>query len=54
VHNGSATISSNQKEFLDIRTAITRLVLDKDFFFNELEAKDLLQTPDKAQIPSFT
>ncbi|KAK6304264.1 hypothetical protein J4Q44_G00248500 [Coregonus suidteri] len=34
-----------------IRTAITHLVLDEDFFFNEVAAKDIIQTPDKAQIP---
>jgi hypothetical protein len=47
----SATVSYDRKELLDIRTAITHLELDKDFFFKESEAKDLLQTPDKAQIP---
>ena len=59
LHNVSATVSAtvsyDQKELLDIRTAITHLVLDKDFFFrsfvSELDMKDLLQTPDKAQIP---
>ena len=54
VHNVSATVSYDRKELLDIRTAITRLELDEHFFFNESDAKDLLQTPDKVQIPSFT
>jgi hypothetical protein len=30
---------------------ITHLILDKDFFFNKSDTKDLLQTPDKVQIP---
>lgn len=37
--------------FLDIRTAITHLGLEDNFFFNEPDAKDLLQTPAKALIP---
>ena len=37
--------------FLDIRTAITHLGLDKDFFFNKQDAQDILRTPDKANIP---
>jgi hypothetical protein len=41
LHNVSATVSYDQKELLGIRTAITHLVLDKYFFFNESE---LLQT----------
>ena len=40
-----------QKELLDIRTAITHLVLDEEFFFNESDWRDLLETPDQAQIP---
>ena len=32
VHNVSATVSYDQKELLNIRTAITHLTLDKDFF----------------------
>ena len=51
VHNISATVSYDRKELLDIRTAIIHLVLEEDFFFNESEAKDLPQTPDKALIP---
>ena len=51
VHNVSATLFYDQKELLDIRTAITHLALNEDVFFNELNMKDLLQTPDKAQIP---
>ena len=45
------TVSYDRKELLDIRTSITHLVLDEDFFFSESDAKDLLQTLDKAQIP---
>jgi cell fate (sporulation/competence/biofilm development) regulator YmcA (YheA/YmcA/DUF963 family) len=52
VHNVSATVSNGpRKELLNIRTAITHLVLVEDFYFKELDANDLLQTPDKAQIP---
>jgi hypothetical protein len=51
VHNVSATISYDRKELLDIRTAITHLELDEDLFFNESNVKDLLQTPNKANIP---
>ena len=51
VHNVSATISYGKKELLDIRTAITHLGLDEDFFFNKQEAQDILQTPDSANIP---
>ena len=35
---------------LDIRTAITQLRLDKELFFNESDGRDILQTPDQAQI----
>ena len=48
VHNVSVTVSDDQKELLDVRTAITHLELDKDFFFNESDAKYLLQIPDQA------
>jgi hypothetical protein len=52
IHNVSAIISYDQKELLDIRTAITHPVLEEYiFFFNESDAKDLLQTPDKALTP---
>ena len=51
VHNASATLSYDQKELLDIRTAITHPVLEENFFFNESDRKDLLQMPDKALIP---
>jgi hypothetical protein len=51
VHNVSATFSYGKKELLDIRTAITHLGLDKYFFFNKQDAQDVLQTPDKANIP---
>ena len=33
VHNVAATISYDQKELLDIITAITHLEFDKSFFF---------------------
>ena len=52
LHNVDATISYDRKELLDIRTAITHLELDKDFFFNESDAKDIMFLPDKPQIPS--
>jgi hypothetical protein len=45
------TLSYDQKELLDIMTAITNPVLEEDFSFNKSDAKDLLQTPDKALIP---
>ena len=51
VHNVSSIVSYDRKELLDIRTVITNPVLDKYFSFNELDVKDLLQTPDKANIP---
>ena len=51
VHNVSSTISYDQKELLDIRTATTHLERDKYFLFNESDVKDLLQIPDQAQIP---
>ena len=40
-----------KKELLDIRTAITNLGLDKDFFFIKQDAQDMHKTPDKANIP---
>ena len=43
VHNVSAPVSYDQKVLMDIRAAITH--------FKEQDAKDLLQTPNKAQIP---
>ena len=43
-------LSYDQKELLDIRTAITHLKLEKYFFFNESDAKDMLLCQDKAQI----
>ena len=42
VHKVAATVSCDRKELLDIRTAITHLELDRDFFFNESDAKDIL------------
>jgi hypothetical protein len=44
VHNVSATISYGKKKLLDIRTAITHLGLDKDFFYNKDDAQNILQT----------
>ena len=35
VHNVSATVTYGKKELLDIRTAITHLGLDKDFFLQQ-------------------
>jgi hypothetical protein len=43
-HNVSATVSYDQKDLLDIRTAITHPVLDEYFFFNESDGKDLCPT----------
>jgi hypothetical protein len=40
VHNVSATATYDQIEILVIRTEITHLELDKDFFFNESDGKD--------------
>ena len=51
VHNVAATVSYDRKELLDIRTAITHLKLDEEFFFNESDAKDIPLCQDKAQIP---
>jgi hypothetical protein len=69
VRNVSATVSYGKKELLDIRTTITHLGLDKElldirtvithlrldkyFFFNKQDAQDILQTPDRNNIPSF-
>ena len=44
-------MSYDQNELLEIRAAITHPVLEEFLFFNELDGKDLLQTPDKALIP---
>ena len=49
VHNVAATVSYDPKELLDIRTVITHLRLDK-FFFNESDGREILQTPDQAQL----
>ena len=51
VHNVAATISYDRKELLDIRTAIAHLKLYEDLFFSESDGRDLLQSPDQAQIP---
>jgi hypothetical protein len=50
IHNVAATISYDRKELLDIRTGITHLRLDKEFFFNESDGRDILQTADQSQI----
>ena len=42
-----------KKELLDNWTAITHLRLDKYFFFNKQDAQDILQTPDRNNIPLF-
>ena len=48
VHNVAAIVSFDRKELLDIRIAIAHLKLDKEFFFNESDGRDiLLQTPDQ-------
>jgi hypothetical protein len=47
VHNVAATISYDWKELLVIRTVITHL----KFFFHEPDGREILQTPDQAQIP---
>ena len=46
----SYTISYDQKELLDIRTAITHLKLDKDVLFNDSDTKNILLCQGKAQI----
>jgi hypothetical protein len=51
VHNVSATVTYDRKELLEMRTAITHLVLKENYFFNESDMRDLLQTTDKALIP---
>jgi hypothetical protein len=51
LHNISAVISDDQKQFLDIRIAITNLNLDEDFYFNKLAAVDVLLIADQALIP---
>ena len=52
VDNVAATISYDRKELLDIRTAIIHLRLDKEFFLNESNGREIRKTPGKAQIPS--
>ena len=56
VQNVSATVSYGRQELLDIRTAITHLRLDKDFFNNNSssskeDSHDILQTTHRADIP---
>ena len=51
VHNVAATVSYDRKELLNIRTGIVHLKLDKEFFFNASDARDMLLTPDQAPIP---
>ena len=53
VHNVATTVSYDWKELLDIRTGIVHLKLDEEFFFNESDTRDILQTPDQAQTPWF-
>lgn len=52
VHKVAATVSYGRK-LLDIRTEITHLELDKYFFFNESDSKDILLLGEQAPIPSF-
>ena len=52
VHNVYATVSYGRKELLYIRTAITHLGLDKDFFYNKDNAQHILQTPHRTDIPA--
>ena len=49
VHNVAATVSYDRKELQDIW--ITHLKLDKEFFFNEPNTRDILRTTDTAPIP---
>ena len=51
VHKVSATVSYDRKELMDIRTLFTHLELNKDFFFNESDVKDILLSGDQSQIP---
>ena len=53
VHYVAATVSNYRKELLDIRTAIAHHKLDKEFFFSESDGRDIIQTHDQAQIPTF-
>ena len=43
VHNVSATVSYSKKKILNIRTAITHLGIDKDFFLKKARAQGILQ-----------
>jgi hypothetical protein len=52
VHNVSATCY-DRKSLLEIRTAITHLVLKDNFIFKESDERHLLQTTDKALNSSF-
>jgi hypothetical protein len=51
VDNVAATVFYNRKKILENRTAITHLELDEEFIFNELDERDLLQTPEQTIIP---
>ena len=55
VHNVTATVSYDQKELLDIRTAVTHHRLAESFFsFNETDnpnVNDILLSREQAQIP---
>jgi hypothetical protein len=41
----------NRTSEQNIRTGIIHLKLDEEFYFNESDAMDLLQTPDQDPIP---
>ncbi|XP_014034105.1 nucleolar and coiled-body phosphoprotein 1 isoform X2 [Salmo salar] len=43
--------SKRSAELLDIRTGIIHLKLDEEFFFNESDARDILQISDQAPVP---
>lgn len=44
----------DRKEIMDIRTAISHLRLDKEFFFTDLDGRDILQTPDWRRKPEIS
>ena len=44
----------DRKKLLDVRTAITNLDLDEDFYFNESVAKDILLITNQARPKSPT
>ena len=50
-HNVAAFVSYDPKKLWKMRTLFTHLGLDEEYLFNELDKRDLFQTPKQALIP---